>query len=83
MFEAQKMRAQRNFNARLSGEELERFCPLSESIRELMIEAVRRFGLSRRAEDKVRRIARTIADLEDSPNIERAHILEALSFRHR
>ncbi len=83
VFEAQKMRAQRNFNARLSGDELERFCPLSESLRELMIEAVRRFGLSRRAEDKVRRIARTIADLEDSPNIERAHILEALSFRRR
>ena len=38
-------------------------------------------GLSARAYDKIRRVARTIADLDGSEAIEAAHVAEAVSYR--
>jgi magnesium chelatase family protein len=39
------------------------------------------FGLSARAHDKILRIARTIADLEHSANVEPTHLYEAINYR--
>ena len=68
-------------NARLSPSETERHCGLGEAERTLMHRAARRLGLSARSHHRVLRVARTIADLAGGGRIERAHVLEALSYR--
>ena len=49
--------------------------------RELLIRAAERFGLSARGYHRVLRVARTIADLDESADVRRGHVAEALSFR--
>lgn len=68
-------------NARLTPNETERHCDLGEAECSLMHRAARRLGLSARSHHRVLRVARTIADLAGSGRIERAHVLEALSYR--
>ena len=46
-----------------------------------MKQAMDELGLSARAYDKVRRVARTIADLEDAEHITEAHLAEAVQYR--
>lgn len=82
-FRLQKERGQREFNARLEGDELEAFCVLDDDTKSLFERASIKYGLSNRAYDKVLRVARTIADLENSAHIQSSHILEALSYRVR
>lgn len=82
-FEFQKERGQQEFNARLEGESLERFCKLEDRAIALFENASVKYGLSHRARDKALKVARSIADLEKSLMILAPHILEALSFRQR
>jgi len=49
--------------------------------KELLGQAMRELGLSARAYDKIRRIARTIADLEGRESIESTAIAEAVQYR--
>jgi magnesium chelatase family protein len=68
-------------NARLPGRDLDRWAALDEASRSLLGRALTELGLSARAFDKVRRVARTIADLEGSERIELAHVAEAVQYR--
>jgi len=68
-------------NAEIVGEHLEQLCMLDEDTRELAGHAMERCGLSARAYHRVLRVARTIADLDDASQINRAHFAEALLFR--
>lgn len=82
-FKAQKERGQGVLNGKLSERETERFCSLQKKDNEILLEASRRFGLSSRAMDKIKRVSRTLADLEGSEAIQKKHLLEALSYRRR
>lgn len=82
-FVRQKERGQGELNGKLNEAETERFCSLDETLESLLLEGARRFALSHRSLAKVKRVARTIADLDDSPEITKSHLLEALSYRRR
>jgi magnesium chelatase family protein len=68
-------------NARLGTTDLERWAPARGEGLELLREAVEVRGLSARAVQSLRRVARTVADLEGSEGIGRAHLAEALALR--
>ncbi len=68
-------------NARLSGKALDEHAPMSEEASTLLRRALTELGLSARSYDKIRRIARTIADLDRDPEIAVPHIAEAIGYR--
>ncbi|HIC12124.1 MAG TPA: ATP-binding protein [Sulfurimonas sp.] len=78
-----KKRGQKSFNAKLSDKEIEQFCILDDEAKTTLDMAVSRFSLSFRSIKKVQKVARTIADLDESNIIQKKHILEALSYRRR
>ena len=68
-------------NAKLNNSELDKIAPLTDAAIRLLTTAVERLGLSARGVAKIRRVARTIADLEDNPRVSNAHLSEALQGR--
>ncbi|GAA7114929.1 YifB family Mg chelatase-like AAA ATPase [Helicobacter pylori] len=80
-FKQQKLRKQSAFNGKLNEEQIERFCPLNAEAQKLLEQAIERFNLSMRSVNKVKKVARTIADLNACEDIEKSHMLKALSFR--
>jgi magnesium chelatase family protein len=68
-------------NARLSGRELDRHCTIEGPAQRLVEGAMRDLGLSARAYDRIRRVARTIADFENCDAVAEAHIAEAIHYR--
>ncbi len=70
-----------NTNANLSGRRLDKLAALDEQGQELMRQSMNELGLSARAYDKVRRVARTIADLEASEAVKSHHVAEAIQYR--
>jgi magnesium chelatase family protein len=68
-------------NARMDSRQLKQFCDLSDSCLLMMKQAMDEMGLSARAYDKVRRVARTIADMDQSQNIQETHLAEAVQYR--
>ena len=70
-------------NSELQPRELDELVPLTASVRATLERAATRLALSPRAYHRVIKVARTIADLDDSPDINDSHILEALQYRER
>jgi magnesium chelatase family protein len=68
-------------NGTLSSKDLRRHCVLDAASLRLLRMAAERLGLSGRGFDRVRRVARTIADLAASEHIVSDHVAEALQFR--
>lgn len=68
-------------NAVIPAENLEDAVRLDVAAREMVVQAGERFKLSARAYHRVLRVARTIADLEGSGDVEKPHMAEALSTR--
>ncbi|MDH4047988.1 MAG: YifB family Mg chelatase-like AAA ATPase [Gammaproteobacteria bacterium] len=68
-------------NARISSRELEAVCDATAECWELLERAVDRFALSARAHHRVRRVARTIADLAGEKRVAAPHMAEALALR--
>ncbi len=68
-------------NAKMSPKMTKEYCVLSDDANRLLKMSFERLALSARAYDKILRMARTIADLDESENIELNHISEALQYR--
>ncbi len=80
-FKKQKQRVQTELNGKLSDSEILKYCNFDKDLETILNNAIIRFELSQRAINNIKKVARTIADLDDSENIKKEHLLEALSFR--
>lgn len=68
-------------NARIPAAMLERYCPMEPQAQTLLSRAYDRMALSTRGLHSIRRVARTIADMEGKEVITKAHISEAIFYR--
>lgn len=68
-------------NAHMDSKDIRKYCPIGEDSKELLRMAITRLGLSARAYDRILKVARTIADLENQADILPQHISEAIQYR--
>ncbi|MCQ2286361.1 MAG: YifB family Mg chelatase-like AAA ATPase [Bacteroidales bacterium] len=68
-------------NAQMSSKMVRQYCTISEEGQTILKMAMDKLGLSARAFDRILKVARTIADLDNSEDIESEHLSEAINFR--
>lgn len=68
-------------NAELDIKLMKKFCKIDKKSQEILEKVFRKYGLSARAYDKILKVARTIADLDEAKNIQYKHIAEAIQYR--
>ena len=68
-------------NSTMTQEELKKYCDIKDEDKRFLISALENLKISARVYDKILKIARTIADLEGKEDLERKHLLEAISFK--
>ena len=68
-------------NAQMSSKEIQKFCQIDESGSNILKNAMDKMGLSARAYDRILKVARTVADLDNSETIEAIHLAEAIQMR--
>jgi magnesium chelatase family protein len=68
-------------NAQMTSRQIRQYCPLDKDGESLLKAAMTDLALSARAHDKVLRVARTIADLDQSSEIRAPHLSEAINYR--
>jgi magnesium chelatase family protein len=68
-------------NAQMSSKQLKTYCKIDDAGNQLLKTAMEKLNLSARAYDRILKVARTIADLDNSGNIETQHLAEAINYR--
>ncbi len=76
-----RQRARGFYNALIPVRELRKLCALDDAGERTLEAAVRRLGLSARAHDRILKVARTIADLDECAAITAKHLAEAVQYR--
>lgn len=71
------------YNGEYKNSEIDEFCKLDEASEELLRKAYESMNLEPRSASKIKKIARTIADLDQKENIESVHVAEALQYRRK
>ncbi len=69
-------------NAQMGSAELKKICSLNDASQHLLKQAMERLNLSARAYDRIIKVSRTIADLDNSESIKTEHIAEAIQYRN-
>ena len=69
------------FNAHMNTSQIKKYCIMTEESKKLLQDALENLKISARAYDKIRKVARTIADLDNSEKILPHHISEAIQYR--
>ncbi|QEK12287.1 YifB family Mg chelatase-like AAA ATPase [Crassaminicella thermophila] len=70
------------FNSQLSPQLMKKYCKIGSEEKRLLEDAFHKLGLSARAYNRIIKLSRTIADLENSPQILVPHIAEAIQYRN-
>lgn len=68
-------------NAQMTQKMMKEFCQIKTEGLNLLKNVMDKLGLSARAYDRILKVSRTIADLDDSPTIENRHLAEAINYR--
>ena len=68
-------------NAAMNNRQIEKYCPLSPACKSILERIIEKMGLSARACTRIIKLARTIADLEESVDIQPRHLTEAAGYR--
>lgn len=76
-------RHRKKLNSELSSSEIREYCKLTKSSEILLKEAIKTYSLTARSFNKILKVSRTIADLENKTDVTDEHILEALQYRIR
>ncbi len=68
-------------NAHMQARQIKQYCQVGDDVKDLLRAAITQLGLSARAYDRILKLARTVADLDDKPDIALAHVAEAIQYR--
>ena len=71
-----------NTNSQLSGKMVDEFCKMDSNCESIMQKAFSKLNLSARGYTRILKVARTIADMDESENIKPEHLLEAIQYRN-
>ncbi|MEG3659401.1 YifB family Mg chelatase-like AAA ATPase [Arenibacter palladensis] len=70
-----------HYNAQMNTKQIRKYCIMDDASKELLKNAMERLNLSARAYDRILKVARTIADLENAADVNGNHIGEAIQYR--